>query len=287
MRTVERHHDRVGAASLGSLQVAGRAPTDEDPELVLLHGIPTGAELWRDVLAELGAAGRRAVAPDLPGYGETAVPPRVDHSLAGAAELVAAWLRQRGGPPVWLVGHDLGGLVAQLLAVRHADLVGRVTVGDCPVGDTWPVVPLRLLRAVARLGLYDAPAAAWVGAGPLGRAVIRRGFAHTGRVEDETLDRVFLDRKIRSGAGRRAFARHLRSLDPRQTAGVEHELGAIRAPAQLIWAADDRFLPFATVGVRLRDALPEPHVTVIEGAGHLLPLERPVEYVDALLAWTP
>lgn len=287
MATVERHHDRVGAASLASLQVAAPGGVTDTAPLVLLHGIPAGAELWREVLSELGDAGREAFAPDLPGYGHTAVPPRTDHSLAGAAELVAAWLRQRGAPPVWLVGHDLGGLVAQLLAVRHPDLVGRLTLGDCPVGDTRPVAPVRLLRTLARSRVYDVPVVSRMAARSVGRPVLRAAFADQSRADDATLRRVFLDRKVSTGTGRRAFARHLRALDPRRTAPIEHELADLRIPTQLVWADGDDFLPFETVGARLRAALPRPHVTVVEDSGHFLPLERPRAYVEALLAWSP
>lgn len=280
---VVRRLHRIGRATLGALEVADRGSGAEEP-VVLLHGIPAGAELWRGVLSELGAAGRSAAAVDLPGYGCTAVPPGIDHSLAGAAELVAAWLRQRDVPPVWLVGHDLGGVVAQLLAVRHPDLVGRLTLGDCPVGgDTWPVPPIRLVRALAVAGLYDIPLVTRLGAAALAPALLRSAVADPTVLDAATLRRVFLDGKVTDGAGRRAFARHLRALDPRQVAAIEHELTDVRVPTQLIWGAEDRYLPFDTVGARLRDALPEPSVTVIEDAGHFPPLERPEAYAEALL----
>lgn len=280
---VRRQLHRVGVATLGALEVVG-APADDGPLIVALHGIPAGAELWRDVLRHLGDAGHSAVALDLPGYGRTRVPPHVDHSLPGAAELVAAWLRQRDDGPVWLVGHDLGGVVAQLLAVRHPDLVGRLTVGNCPVGaDTWPVPPIRMLRALAIAGLYDLPAVTPLGAVALGGPVLRSTFADPSVLDPATRRRVFFDTKVRDGAGRRAFARHLRALDPRQVAAIEHELADLTIPTQLVWSADDGYLPFETVGLRLRDALPDPAVTVVEDAGHFLPLERPEAFVEALL----
>lgn len=281
---VRRQLHRVGRATLGSLEV-GPAGGATDPEpIVLLHGIPAGAELWRGVLSELADEGRAATAVDLPGYGATTVAPGIDHSLPGAAELVAAWLRQRDAAPVWVVGHDLGGVVAQLLAVRHPDLIGRLTVGDCPVGgDTWPVPPIRMLRGLATARLYDLPVVTPLAAAAFAPTLLRGAVADPARLDGATLRRVFLDGKVTDGTGRRAFARHLRALDPRQAAAIEHELADIEVPTQLIWGADDRYLPFETVGARLRDALPDPVVTVIEDAGHFAPLERPGAYVQALL----
>lgn len=282
---VRRQLHRVGVTTLGTLTV-GDGDRDDVPTIVALHGTPAGAELWRGVLERLAAADRPAEAVDLPGYGRTVVPPQIDHSLPGAAELVAAWLRQRDGAPVWLVGHDLGGVVAQLVALRHPDLVVRLTVGDCPVGgDTWPVPPVRLLRGLALGGLYDLPVLPRVAAALMGRPLLRGAVADPACLDHATLRRVFFDSKVTDGAGRRAFARHLRALDPRQAAAIEHELADLAAPTQLVWGAADRYLPFETVGARLRDDLPDPAVTVIEDAGHFLPLERPEAYVEALLAW--
>lgn len=97
--------ERVPVASgVLSVLTAGEGPAD-----VLLHGIPTGAELWRGVAACLADAGFRALAPDLPGYGATRVPAAADYSLAGAARLVAGWLREPRLAPARVVGHDAGG----------------------------------------------------------------------------------------------------------------------------------------------------------------------------------
>lgn len=280
-RSVARRFVPVGDTLL-SLLAAG----DEGrPVVVLLHGIPTGAELWRGVLPELAAAGWRALAPNLPGYGLTRPPEGGDRSLAGAAETLAAWIDRARMAPVWLVGHDLGGGVAQILAVRHPRLVGRLTLGDTVVGDSWPVPPIRLLRALARLRLYRPLAA--LGAprhDPYLRHQLRRAFA-TRRPSDEERRRIFFDGKVGDPRGRREFEGHLRELDPRQTAAVEEELGGLEVPTQLVWGESDPFQPWETVGRRLAARLPAPAATVVPGAGHFPMLERPRGYVDALLGW--
>lgn len=281
MSMVARQTHRIGQSSLSTL-VAG--PDDGAP-IVLLHGLPASAELFREVLRPLGDAGRRAVAADLPGYGGTLVAPRTDHGLAGATELLAGWLRGAYPDGVWLVGHDIGGAVAQLLVTRHPDLVSRLTLTCTVVGDAWPVAPSRLLRAVARTGLYEPLARPPIAPSPVGWAQLRRGFADPSRLSPSDADRIFWDAKIRTAAGRRAFARHVRALDPAQTMAIEPDLASVHCPTQLVWAEADRFLPWDTVGQRLRDALPDPAVTVIADAGHYLPLERPRDLAESLLAW--
>jgi pimeloyl-ACP methyl ester carboxylesterase len=85
----------------------------------------------------LAAAGHRALAPDLPGYGRTRLPSSADHSLAGAAELLVAWLADEIGP-AWVVGHDAGGAVAQLFAARHPELVARLSLTNSIADGSWP-----------------------------------------------------------------------------------------------------------------------------------------------------
>lgn len=275
----------IGGAALSALE--GGASTDDGETVVLLHGIPSSAELWRDVAVRLVDAGHHVVAFDLPGYGHTLLPSRADHSLAGAAELVATWLRIHVGRGAWLVGHDLGGAVAQILVSRHPTLVSRMTLTDAVVESSWPVAPIRRLQLVARTGAY--PLLGALGLVPNGwmRRELRRGFADPSRATATLLDRVFWDGKVTDDDGRRAFARHLLALDPSQTTTAAGSLGRLPFPTQLVWGAQDHFQPVGTVGARLQDLLDAPPPTVLEDAGHFAPLEQPDAFTRAMLDWSP
>jgi 2-hydroxymuconate-semialdehyde hydrolase len=277
---IERRTFGIGGAAL-----SGLAAGPEDGDLVvLLHGIPASAELWRGVLVRLGAAGFRAIAFDLPGYGQTLVPARSDHSLAGAAELIATWLKIEVTGPAWVVGHDLGGGVAQILASRHPTLLSRLTLADTVVEGTWPVTTVRVLQRVARAGLYPALAAARLIPNPYVWRELRRGFADPARLPPADADRVFWDGKLRDPDGRRAFARHLAALDPAQTAAAMGNLARLTIPTQLVWGRQDVFQPWDVAGVRLQAHLPDPTVTLLDDAGHFAPLEQPEAFAAALLA---
>lgn len=265
------------------LSVLEAGPEDGEP-VVLLHGIPTGAELWRDVLARLGDAGYRAYAPDLPGYGLTRVPDDADHSLAGAAALVAAWLRDRGIGPVWLVGHDLGAS-AQILAVRHPDLVARLSLTNTVVEDTWPVWPVKLLRLAARAGLYPALVRLRLFPNPYLHRELRRAFADPDRLTDDHLQRVFFDGKVHDAERRRAFQRHVAAITNDDTVAVADDLADLDVPCQLVWGMDDPFQPWELAGVRLAELLPDPAVTQLPDCGHFTPLECPDRLIEALLRW--
>ncbi len=96
------------------------------PPLVLLHPLGVDRTFWRPVLPLL--RGRPLVLVDLPGHGRSAAP-ATPYTIVELADGLASVLR-REHRTVDLVGASLGGLVAQALAARHPDLVGRLALVD-------------------------------------------------------------------------------------------------------------------------------------------------------------
>lgn len=290
MVEVVRRTFGVGGAALSALcagdGAVGEGGGGTGEVVVLLHGIPSSAELFREVLPPLASAGYDTFAFDLPGYGHTLVPSRTDHSLAGAAELLATWMRTVLNRPVWLVGHDLGGAVAQILATRHPTLLSRLTLSNCPTEDAWPVPPITLLKRIAPLyptfaGVRPLAANAW------SRGQIARVFHDPSALRNDDLDRIFWDRKVADADGRRAFARHLKALDNRQTVDAAPSLARLPMPTQIVWGTADPVLAWDRHGRRLQELLPEPEVSLVADAGHFVPLERPAAFAEALLTWAP
>ncbi|MFI7699139.1 haloalkane dehalogenase [Nonomuraea sp. NPDC049480] len=158
-------------------------PTDGEP-VVLLHGEPSWSFLYRHVIPELAAAGLRAIAPDLIGFGRSDKPPEIgDHTYARHVEwtraLVLDALRLRR---MTMVGQDWGGLIGLRIAAEHPERVARIVAantglptGDIPMPDVWhrfkeavlkaPVLDIaRLVQAGCKSELspevraaYDAP----------------------------------------------------------------------------------------------------------------------------------
>lgn len=281
MNTVDRQQLNIDRTKL-SLLTCG---PELAPPLVLLHGIPAGAELWRDVLPHLAEAGYRCYAPDLPGYGQTRLPPDGDYSLGGGAKLIAQWLEQEGMGPVWLVGHDLGGGVAEIMTVESPELISRLTLGDTVIADSWPVRPIKIMRALAQARLFGPVARLGLMKNPYTDWELNRALARPTKIDKAARTRVFWDEKFSDPEGVRQFSRHLRALNNEQTAAVADRLRDIQVPVLLLWAAADRFQPYETVGRRLAEHLPQPEHRSIADAGHFLPLEKPQEYAEALIAW--
>ncbi|MEV4223980.1 haloalkane dehalogenase [Nonomuraea sp. NPDC049725] len=124
---------------------AEAGPADGEP-VVLLHGEPSWSYLYRDVMRELAAAGLRAIAPDLIGFGRSDKPAEQgDHSYARHVEWTRALLYDALGlTGVTLVGQDWGGLIGLRLAAEHPGRVARIVAantglptGDNPMPEVW------------------------------------------------------------------------------------------------------------------------------------------------------
>lgn len=107
------------------------AEVGEGPLVLFLHGFPECWWAWRHQLRPVAAAGMRAAAMDLRGYGASDKPPR-GYDAATLADDVAGVVRSLGSRDAVLVGHGWGGTIAWTAAVRHRALVRRLCVLSAP-----------------------------------------------------------------------------------------------------------------------------------------------------------
>ena len=103
------------------------AEAGDGPLVLMLHGFPEFWWTWRQQLVTLPAAGFRAVAADLRGYGGSDKPPR-GYDLVTAASDVAGLIRALGEANAIVVGHDWGGLVAWTVGAYFPKMVQRLAV---------------------------------------------------------------------------------------------------------------------------------------------------------------
>jgi pimeloyl-ACP methyl ester carboxylesterase len=97
------------------------------PLVLLLHGMPTFWWTWAQQLLDLSAAGFRAVAVDLRGYGGSDKPPRGYDAPTLAADIVQL-VAALGEQDAMIVGNDLGGLLAWTIAAQNPEVVRRIAV---------------------------------------------------------------------------------------------------------------------------------------------------------------
>jgi pimeloyl-ACP methyl ester carboxylesterase len=241
--------------------------------LVLVHGLGTNRGVWRAVVPLL-EEGRRLIALDLPGFGDS--PPlgpgfEIDEAAGAVGEAIA----ERLDGPYDLLGHSLGGAVTLMIARQRPDAVRSLVL--CapagfrprarPVADAVAAAAPVLLRARRRLGRPLASSAA-------GRRALLWGAVHDGgRLSEDDAVGILEASAGSQRLGDAALAAIL--------ADLADELERVSCPVGLLWGGRDPLMSPATVeAIRHRRAdLP---TAVVPEAGHVAQLERPEAFAAAL-----
>lgn len=120
--------DRIVTSGDVGLALVDRGPPDGVPVL-LIHGWPDSAELWRYQIPVLSGAGFRVLAPDMRGFGRSDAPVGVGaYRMSTIVGDVKAVLAECGLDRVHLIGHDWGAAVSWTIAQHLPDLVASLTV---------------------------------------------------------------------------------------------------------------------------------------------------------------
>ena len=270
------------------------AEAGEGPLVLLLHGFPEFWWSWRNQLESLPAAGYRAVAVDLRGYGGSDKPPR-GYDLVTLAGDAAGLVRALGEAGAIVAGHDWGGLLAWTMAVYHPKIVQRLAVVGAPH-------PLRLRRSVRESPRLQG----WAARHTFGfqipvlpeRRLLRDDAALVGRLlhewsgpgwPDEETERLVRRAAQIPGAAHSALEYHrwfIRSQVRPDGIRYAHRMRApVQAPTlQLHGALDKCTRPESAQGSGQYVAAPY-RWRLIEGAGHFPHQERPGEFDKHLLGW--
>ena len=244
----ERRLIQDGAAVF--LAEVGEGPK-RDRALLLLHGSGMDHRAWRAMLAALAAAGASALAPDLPGHGQSEGPP-----LAAISDL-AAWVvrltRSLALERPVLAGHSMGALVA----LEGAAKLGRAAGGLALVGAAaeMPVNPALLEAARIDPSRAAEMIAHW-GYGPAAQA--------DGRAE--------AGRRLLEAALPGVLAADLAACQDYRNAA--RALSHVRCPVLVVAGEKDRMTP-AKRGRALAEAVPGARYEELAGIGHMLPEETP------------
>lgn len=237
----------------------------DGPAVVLVHGIPTSPALWRHVVPLLPEL--RVLAFEMTGYGES-IPAGEgrDVSISAQADRLIGWIEHLDLGPVILVGHDLGGGVVHIAAVRRPDLCAGLMITNGIGYDSWPIPSVKAMRAVAPV-LSRLPAVALQ---PALAMLVARGHDDAS-VAKESLG--IHSRPYAEHGGGAAMARQVSALDVQDTIAVQDRLSELDVPARVVWGVADRYQKVSygerfarDLGVTLRR---------IEGGRHFTPEDHP------------
>jgi pimeloyl-ACP methyl ester carboxylesterase len=238
--------------------------------LLLVAGIPAVASDWAPLAERLGGA-RRVIAFDNRGSGRSSVTPGPYRTASLAADAVAL-LDHLGIERADVFGMSLGGMIAQELALGHAERVDRLVLGctHCGVRHAAPM-PRETGRAFAM------EAEDWGM-----RMRVLAPFAFARDVDPPLLER-FIEKKsadVQADEGYRAQIHAVLAHD------TYDRLPRIERPTLILSGDDDRVIPAASSEV-LHERIPDSLLYVIRGAGHLFFVECPDETVRALETFVP
>lgn len=234
--------------------------------IVFVHGFPSSSHLWAEVVP-LVPKGHRIVVLDLLGYGRSDRPGGRGVGIRAHAERMVALLDALSINYACVVGHDLGGAVAQTLAIRWPARVSRLCLIDSVAFDDWPGREVKLARAMLPLTRHLPPT--WLLS--ILRTDLMRGYGDPERGA-RSIERYV--HPFASAEGRDALVSHLAALDAAETRALEPRLKDIVAPTAIVWGDADPFLP-AEIGRRLQAAIPGATLDVLPGVRHFSPEEAP------------
>ena len=266
----------------------------DGPLVVLLHGFPEFWYSWRNQIPVLAEAGYRVVAPDLRGYNESDKPAGYDAYLGGPLSAdVAGLIAACGAERATVVGHDWGGAIAWMTAMRHPQVVSKLVILNVPHPGTFtqaardpaqllrssyilffqtPIAPERLLSAA------NFSALKWL---------LRSGSQRVGAFTEDDLNRyaaAFGQPGALTGslAYYRAMGRRMVAAARQSSAAPRNgERGRVTAPTLIIWGRNDPALGQAMADPG--DAVPNRKIVFIEDASHFVQADAPDRVNELLL----
>jgi len=257
----------------------------DGPVLLLVHGLASNAGFWRYATPRLAAAGYRVVAVDLPGFGKSEKSAAFPYTMRFQAETVARVIEALDLGPVTYVGHSMGGQIGITLALARPDLVQRL-----------------VLAAPAGVEAFDAGEGAWLGNAlsvdgivTASEDAVRRNLAlnvQRWRPEWEWLveERVRMAKDPEMRQFAYAVTQSVRGM---LSGPTTHRLGDLRVPTLVVYGRYDGLIPNPylhpgtprAVFERGAAAIPGARLVEIDDAGHLLQIEQPEAFVDAVVGF--
>ncbi|MBX3608944.1 MAG: alpha/beta hydrolase [Hydrogenophaga sp.] len=242
------------------------------PTVLMLHGIGGGHLAFAPQVETLAGAGYRAVAWDMPGYGHSA--PIEPYTFKGLAQCCIDLIDALQCDSVTLVGHSMGGMVAQEVIARRPDRVNRLVLAgtsaafgrttDGRQADAWAQRFIAERTAPLDAGKTMADVARQVVPRMVGPGALPEGL----RLAEHCMGGV-------------PAATYRRALDCLVTFDRQAQLRDIRVPTLLIGGEFDR-VAAPSVMKQMTETIPNARYTELKGIGHLMNLEAP-ELFDGLL----
>ena len=270
---IHKGDSSVPSIDIGPLRMFYESNGDGRP-LLLIPGLSTDHSAWAlTQVPAFTAAGYRAVSIDPRDAGQTDDSPAAHYSIRDMADDAAALLQRLALRSVHVVGYSMGGMIAQELALNHADVVRSLTLCSTDAGqDPWLRVwltSMSVLRPKCDARDFCHLFNPWLFAPQF--------FAQPGA--DEFLFGAFCANPFPQSAP--AFVRQCNAILTHDTV---NRLGSIAVPTHVIVGAQDILTPPHRSTI-LAERIPGAKLTVLPHLGHVASWENPGLFNDAVLGF--
>jgi pimeloyl-ACP methyl ester carboxylesterase len=251
-------------------------PADAPP-VVLLHGITGHARVW-DHLAERLVPGRRVLALDQRGHGDSDPAPDDDYRVATMADDVAAFAGSLELHRFALLGHSMGGRIAIQYAAAHAGRLERLIIVD--IGPDIELAGLQRVRDMMAKSPERIESEEWAveyirRANPLQDVDLLRQRVHHGL------------KRLPDGELTWKYAKGLRDMmraGQRDAVDLWEPLARIPCSTLVVRGAESDILS-PEVAKKMTERLPDGRLVEIPGAAHTVPADRPDDFVRHVRAF--
>lgn len=240
--------------------------------VVFVHGNPGPSEDWLSLLEPVGSFAR-AVAPDMPGYGDADKPKDFDYTGGGYARHLAGVLDQMGVTRAHLVLHDFGGGWGLSWAVGHPEAFRSVTLINTGVLLDYQWHRLARIWRTPVLGEVFSAVATRSGY----RALVGRD---NPRLPPPVIDRLY--EVSRSWPTKRAVLKLYRATPASAMGALRDPLRTLDRPTLVVWGTGDVYIPWGQAE-RQRESFPSARVELLEGLGHWPFLEDPSRVAEVVI----
>ncbi|WP_212630351.1 alpha/beta fold hydrolase [Pseudomonas sp. KB-10] len=266
LRLIEQHraglsHEQLAVHNLNIHYYQGGPASGET--LVLLHGFAADKDNWLRFSRHL-TQDYRVIALDLPGFGDSDLPPG-SYDVGTQAERLADILDAMGIKQAHVLGNSMGGHIAALYAARYPDRVHSLALfANAGIDSPHKSELYRLLTSGA--------------ANPL---VVKQPQDFDNLLQFVFVEPPYLPASLKRYLGERAMVRAehygmvFKQLVERSIP-LEPELTKIQAPTLLLWGRQDRVLDVSSIEV-MQPLLRSSSVVIMDNVGHAPMLERPEE----------
>lgn len=239
--------------------------------IVCIHGIPTWGYIFHD-LAEKLSKNYHVLVPDLRGYGFSDKKDNFDRAIDKQANYLIQWMDEMGINKATIIGHDIGGGIAQRMATSYQKRLDKLCLMNCISYDSWPIELIIQLGHPATKKFSPKIVTGFL------KIALKQGFEKS--PPKELLEGMLAPWSTEEGLI--SLIRNASSLNTNHTTEITSLLSDISIPTLLIWGKNDKFQPIK-FGKKLQADIPNSTLIEVENARHWVMLDRPELVYESLM----